>query len=65
MASAGAAIWLTDKERFFMELSTMMTRAQQQRNATANQFDTSEPVPINMDQATAQVEKSISLLFCP
>ena len=25
-----------------MELSTMMTRAQQQRNATANQFDTPE-----------------------
>ena len=42
MASAGAAIWLTDKERLFMELSTMMTRAQQQRNATSNQFDTSE-----------------------
>ena len=35
MASAGATIWLPDTERFFMELSTMITRAQQQRNATA------------------------------
>ena len=33
MASAGAAIWLPDTERFFMELSTMITRVQQQRNA--------------------------------
>ena len=31
-----------DTERFFMELSTMITRAQQQRNATATQFDSSE-----------------------
>ena len=42
MASAGAAIWLPDTERFFMELGTMITRAQQQRNATATQFDSSE-----------------------
>ena len=26
MASAGAASWLPDTDRFFMELSTMMTR---------------------------------------
>ena len=33
MASAGAAIWLPDTEKFFMELSTLITRVQQQRNA--------------------------------
>ena len=42
MASAGAAIWLLDTERFFMELSTMITKARQQRNATATQFDSSD-----------------------
>ena len=42
MASAGATTWPPDTERFFMELSTMITRAQQQRNATATQFDSSE-----------------------
>ena len=41
MASAGAAIWLPDTYRFFMKLSTMTTRAQQQRNTTATQFDSS------------------------
>ena len=42
-ASAGATTWPPDTERFFMELSTMITRAQQQRNATATtQFDSSE-----------------------
>ena len=35
MVSAEAAIWLPDTQRFFMELSTMTTRAQQQRNTTA------------------------------
>ena len=38
MASAGAAISLPDTETFFMELSTMIARAQQQRNATATQI---------------------------
>ena len=42
MASAEAAIWLPSTERFFMELSTMITRPQQQRNATANQLDSSD-----------------------
>ena len=42
MASAGAAIWLPGTETFFMELSTMIARAQQQRNATATQFDSSD-----------------------
>ena len=42
MASAGAAIWLPGTETFFMELSTMIARAQQQRNATATQFDSLE-----------------------
>ena len=42
MASAGAAIWLPGTETFFMESSTMIARAQQQRNATAAQFDSSE-----------------------
>ena len=42
MASAGDTICLPDTERFFMELSTMITRAQQQRNATATRFDSSE-----------------------
>ena len=32
MASAGATIWLPDTERFFVELITVITRAQQQRN---------------------------------
>ena len=41
-ASAGAAIWLPDTERFFMELSTMIIRAQQKRNARAIQFDSSD-----------------------
>ena len=41
MASAGATTWPPDTERFFMELSTMITRAQQQRNTTATQFDSS------------------------
>ena len=41
MASAGAAIWLPSTETFFMELSIMIARAQQQRNATAVQFDSS------------------------
>ena len=42
MASAGATIWLPDTERFLMALSTIITRAQQQRNATATEFDSSE-----------------------
>ena len=42
MVSAGAAIWLPDTSRFFMELSTVITRAQQQRNATATQLDSSD-----------------------
>ena len=42
MASAGAAIWFPDTETFFLELSTMIARAQQQRDATATQFDSSE-----------------------
>ena len=42
MASAGAAIWLPGIETLFMELSTMIARAQQQRNVTATQFDSSE-----------------------
>ena len=42
MASAGAAIWLLDTEKFFMELSTMITKAREQRNATATQFDSSD-----------------------
>ena len=42
MASAGATIWLPDTERFFGELSVIITRAQQQRNLTAVQFDSSE-----------------------
>ena len=39
MASAGAAIWLQGITTFFMESSTVIARAQQQRNATAAQFD--------------------------
>ena len=39
MASVGAAIWLPDTETFFVELGTIISRAQQQRNATATQFD--------------------------
>ena len=39
--SAVAAIWLPETESFFMELSTMSTRAQEQRNATATQFNSS------------------------
>ena len=42
MASARAAIWLPGIETLFMELSTMTARAQQQRNVTATQFDSSE-----------------------
>ena len=42
MASAGAAIWLPGTETFFMESSTMIARAQQQRIAAAAQFDSSE-----------------------
>ena len=42
MASVGAAIWLPDTETFFVELGTIISRAQQQRNATATQFDSSE-----------------------
>ena len=41
MASAGAAIWLPGIETLFMELSTMIARAQQQRNAIAAQFNSS------------------------
>lgn len=33
MASAGAAISLPNTETFFMEISTIIARAQQQRNA--------------------------------
>ena len=33
---------LPSTETFFMELSIMIARAQQQRNATATQFDSSE-----------------------
>ena len=40
MASAGAAIWLPDTET--IKLSTMIARAQQQRDAKATQFDSSE-----------------------
>ena len=39
MALAGAAIWLQGIKTFFMESSTVIARAQQQRNATATQFD--------------------------
>ena len=39
MASAGAAIWLQGIKTLFMESSTVIARAQQQRNATATQFD--------------------------
>ena len=39
MASAGAAISLQGIKTFFMESSTVIARAQQQRNATATQFD--------------------------
>ena len=42
MASVGAAIWLPDTETFFVELGTTISRAQQQRNATTTQFDSSE-----------------------
>ena len=38
MTSAGAAMWLPDTERFFMELSIMITKVQKKRNATATQF---------------------------
>ena len=39
MASAGAAICLQGIKTFFMESSTVIARAQRQRNATATQFD--------------------------
>ena len=39
---AGAAMWLPGTQRFIMELSTMITRAQEQRNTTATQFDSSD-----------------------
>ena len=42
MASAGAAIWLQGIKTFLMESSTVIARAQQQRNATAAQFDSLE-----------------------
>ena len=42
MVSAEAAIWPPDTQRFFIELSTMTTRAQQQRNTTATQFNSSD-----------------------
>ena len=42
MASARPAIWLPSTETLFMELRRMIARAQQQRNATATQFDSSE-----------------------
>ena len=42
MVSAVAAIWLPDTQRFFMGIKHMITRAQQQRNATASQFDSSD-----------------------
>ena len=42
MASAGAAIWLQGIATFFMESSTVIARAQQQRNTTAAQFDSLE-----------------------
>jgi len=42
MASAGATIWLPGTERFFGELSVIITRAQQQRDLTATQFGSSE-----------------------
>ena len=37
MVSAVAAIWLPDTQRFFLGIEHMITRAQQQRNATASQ----------------------------
>lgn len=50
MASAGATVWRPDTERFFDELSVMITRAQQQRNLTATQFDSSEFFVLRLEE---------------
>ena len=39
MASVGAAIWLPDTETFFVELGTIISRAQQQRNISDEGLD--------------------------
>ena len=39
MVSAGAAIRFQGIKTFFIESNTVIARAQQQRNATATQFD--------------------------
>ena len=38
----GGAIWLPDTERFFMDLSRLISSTRQQQNATATQFDSAE-----------------------
>ena len=58
MASVGAAIWLPGTETFFMELSTMIARAQQQQNATAIQFDSSE----SFVRRQEEYERTLSVL---
>lgn len=61
MASAGATIWLPDicTESFFMELSTMITRAQQQWNTRATQFDSSEFFARRMEEYKRTYEGQI------
>ena len=36
------SIWLPDTERFFMDLSRLISSARQQQNATATQLDSAE-----------------------
>ena len=58
MASAGAAIWLQGIKTFFMESSTVIARAQQQRNATAAQFDSLEFIVRRLEE----YERTLSVL---
>ena len=71
MASAGATIWLPDTERFFGELSVIITRAQQQRNLTAAQFGTSEFFVRRLEEyertlcvLTSRIEESCEQEIC-
>ena len=55
MASARAATLLPGIETLFMELSTMTARAQQQRNVTATQFDSSELFAWRLEESELEV----------
>ncbi len=71
MASAGAARWLPDTERFFGDLSRVITSAANALNNTATQFDSSEFFIRRLDEhertlnvLTVRIEESYAQETC-